>query len=190
MRKIEKAYDMEPAENLEIDCTVCPTTSPNSVCILPANKIHVIDSEICRQGKDPCEGRRNANKFIVGMVDFIKEIYNQVTIIKRLENDDYDKLLTQNVVFLKLIDASACNTVIECIARNTPLIINRIPATVEYLGSDYPLFWSTYEEATKLIEDDEKLLAGHNYLKTRDKTYLTVENLVESLKTQIVDTIC
>ena len=57
-----------------------------------------------------------------------------------LPNDAYDALLAENLVFVELYDASANNTVIECIARATPLLINRLPAVVEYLGESYPLY--------------------------------------------------
>ncbi len=50
----------------------------------------------------------------------------------------YDRLLSESVVFLDLIDASANNTVIECLARNTPVLVNRHPAVVEYLGPGLP----------------------------------------------------
>ncbi len=67
-----------------------------------------------------------------------------------MSNDDYDKLLTQNIVFLNLREASACNTLIECVVRNTPIIINRIDAVEEVLGSKYPLFYDTLEELNEL----------------------------------------
>ena len=68
-----------------------------------------------------------------------------VEVMEHLSDSAYDELLSENVVFLNLIDASAVNTVIECIVRNTPLIINRLPAIVEILGEDYPLLsnWSS-----------------------------------------------
>ena len=68
-----------------------------------------------------------------------------VEVMEHLSDSAYDELLSDIVVFLNLIDASAVNTVIECIVRNTPLIINRLPAIVEILGEDYPLLsnWSS-----------------------------------------------
>ena len=53
----------------------------------------------------------------------------------RLSNQEFDKALTKNVVFLKLRDCSAVNTVLECMARDTPIIINRHPAIEELLGA-------------------------------------------------------
>jgi len=82
-------------------------------------------------------------------------------------------------VFLDLIDVSACNTLIECIVRNTPIVINRLPAIVEYLGEDYPLYYNTLEEATSLINDDRKILEAYRYLKTKDKEFLKMETFMK-----------
>ena len=30
---------------------------------------------------------------------------------------------------------------------NTPIVINRLPAVVEYLGADYPFYFNSLEEA-------------------------------------------
>ena len=71
--------------------------------------------------------------------------------IGTLSDADYDTLLSQSVVFLKLIDASAVNTVLECVARGTPLIVNRLPALEELLGGTYLGFYDTLEEAAQLL---------------------------------------
>lgn len=131
----------------------------------------------------PCRiGAQKSNKFMFGMLEHLKEQYSKVTILNDLSNDDYDQLLTSNVVFLNLIDASACNTIIECIVRNTPILVNRLPAVVEYLGNDYPLYYNSLEEAYELLTDNEKLLKAHKYLLNKDKTFLTIENFIEKLK--------
>ncbi|MFK7801962.1 MAG: tetratricopeptide repeat protein [Anaerolineae bacterium] len=90
----------------------------------------------------------------------------------QLSNHAYDWLLTENVVFLSLFDASANNTVVECIARATPLLVNRHPAVIEYLGEDYPLFYGDFKDAAAKLLDVERLKAAHVYLKecpTRQK---------------------
>lgn len=76
----------------------------------------------------------------------------------------YDHLLSRSIVFLDLIDASANNSVIECLARDTPLLVNRHPAVVEYLGADYPLYFDDLRDAARLLEPDA-LRRGHEYLR-------------------------
>ena len=86
----------------------------------------------------------------------------------RLSNAAYDTLLSQNIAFTFFHDTSANNAVIECIARATPLLINPLPAVVEYLGKDYPLYASTLSEAADKVMDLPRIQAAHEYLKTCD----------------------
>lgn len=78
---------------------------------------------------------------------------------------EYDALLAENIVFVYLYDASVNNTVIECLARCTPLLVNRLPAVAEYLGEDYPLYYSDFEEAVSLALDRGALIAAHQHLR-------------------------
>ncbi len=101
-------------------------------------------------------------------------INTDVEIIKYLENDIYDNLLKNNIVFIKLIDASAINTLIECVVRNTPIVINKLPAVVEILGESYPLYFNTLEEASEII-NLKNIEKAHIYLKKLDKSQLKIE---------------
>ncbi|KAJ3223130.1 hypothetical protein HDU81_009390 [Chytriomyces hyalinus] len=81
------------------------------------------------------------NRFVSGLLDYTLRDVLTVEVITRHDNGEYDKLLSENIVFLKLMDASAVNTVIECIVRNTPVLVNRHPAVVEMLGTEYPFYY-------------------------------------------------
>jgi hypothetical protein len=94
--------------------------------------------------------------------------------IARLDDDAYDELLTRNVVFLELFDSSANNTIIECLVRNTPVVVNRLPALEEYLGPGYPLYYNDLGQASRLITI-ERVLQAHHYLTTLDKSRFTAE---------------
>jgi hypothetical protein len=87
-----------------------------------------------------------------------------VKTINFLSDLEYDKLLAENIVFLELYDASANNTVIECIIRNTPILINPIEPVVEYLGKDYPFYFRDIEEATKKLNNMDLIYHTHLYL--------------------------
>lgn len=89
---------------------------------------------------------------------------NDVETRAHLPNDEYDALLAENVVFVELHDASANNTVIECIARATPLLVNPLPAVVEYLGASYPLYCTDPVDAAARVTDLGRLRAAHQYL--------------------------
>jgi hypothetical protein len=106
---------------------------------------------------------------------------NTVTIKERVSNDEYDEILSSSVIFLNLFDAPANTVVIECIGRNTPLVVNRLPGLEEYLGQDYPLFYNTLPEATSILNDRVKLLEGTQYLeKLPIKDKLTKDSFLHS----------
>ena len=106
---------------------------------------------------------------------------NKVKIITFQENDLYDDLLSKNIVFLKLIDASAINTLIECIVRATPIVINKIKPVVEVLGDSYPLFYSDVSEVEKLVTM-KNIEKAHQYLKRMDKTKFKIETFIKNFQ--------
>jgi hypothetical protein len=101
-----------------------------------------------------------------------------------LSTQEYDDLLASSVVLTELIDASANNVVIECLAHATPIVVNRHPAVVEYLGADYPLYFDAIEDVADLL-DDAKIIAAHEHLLTRDKTQLDAHQFASSLRKSI-----
>jgi hypothetical protein len=76
-----------------------------------------------------------------------------------------------SVVLTELFDASANNVIVECIARGTPIIVNRHPAVVEYLGDRYPLYFGDPSEIPGLLQPDH-LLAAHRHLVSLDHWWL------------------
>ena len=91
---------------------------------------------------------------------------NSVKILDFLPNDEYDKILAENVVYLDLYDSSANNGIIECMARATPIFINRLPAVVEYLGEGYPLYIDSQYDLEEKLKDFDLIKRAHLYLKT------------------------
>jgi polysaccharide pyruvyl transferase WcaK-like protein len=111
-------------------------------------------------------------------------INNNVELINYLDNDNYDNILSKYVVFIKLYDASAVNTLIECIVRNTPIIVNKLPAIVEYLGEKYPLYYQDINEVPKLLNIkwyNNKIKKAHKYLKNMNKDHLKIETFITKL---------
>lgn len=112
----------------------------------------------------------------------LKVNLNNVKIYKFLSNEKYDEILSKNIAFMDLYDASANNAVIECIVRNTPLLINPLPSVKEYLGDNYPFYFDSLTEAAKKAEDIELIKKTVIYLenlKIKDK--LTGEYFVTSI---------
>lgn len=132
------------------------------------------------ENSDGCISIKNYDtpKYIIE--DIIQKIAS-VKIIEKLENDKYDKFLSQNIVFLDLVDCSAANTIIECIVRRTPIIIRRLAPIEEYLGKDYPLFYDNLEQVEDLLTLKNIKLA-HEYLIKKDHTFLTIEHFIKNFK--------
>jgi hypothetical protein len=59
-------------------------------------------------------------------------------------------------------------------------MINPIEPVVELLGPDYPLYYSSYYEGSKLLENTTALYEAHLYLQQMDKTNLRVETFCSS----------
>lgn len=97
-----------------------------------------------------------------------------------VDNTRFDQLLASSVLLMESYGASASNVVIECIARNTPLLVNRLPAIVEYLGEDYPLYFDNLEHAAALLTE-RKLREAYAYLQQLDKSWLSGEAFAADL---------
>ncbi len=104
-----------------------------------------------------------------------------VLVIPRADDDGYDQLLSRNIVFLDLIDASANNAVIECIARHTPLLVNDHEAVREYLGDGYPLLYRDLAEAARKADDLNLLREAHEYLARLPKERFSAQHFLDSV---------
>ncbi|KAI8822783.1 hypothetical protein BJ741DRAFT_655112 [Chytriomyces cf. hyalinus JEL632] len=122
-----------------------------------------------------------SNKYVQGAVNHLKSIDETVTLLSKLDNDAYDELLMTNVVFLNLIDAGAVNTILECIVRNTPVVVNWLPGVEEYLGEKYPLFYDTIDQVPGLVTLDT-IDKACRYLQSMDKTRFKIESFMNDFK--------
>ena len=105
-----------------------------------------------------------------------------VKVLKYAENETYDEILSRYVVFIKLYDASAVNTILECITRNTPIVVNRLPAVEEYLGSNYPLLYDSLDDVPKMLNNHKLIVKANTYLKNMNKDFLKIENFLKEMK--------
>ena len=131
-----------------------------------------------RDDDHPSRDRPIHNKWCAAALDALEAKDASVQVLERLTNEGYDSLLERNLVFLRLTDCSAVNTVLECLVRDTPLFVNRHPALAEVLGDAYPGFYENLVEASLMVTDLNKVLEIHEYLKRRDKAPYTFEAFV------------
>lgn len=121
------------------------------------------------------------NEWIASLKEFLKESENSVNVIETLSDTDYDDLLSRNIVFLKLTDAVAVNTLLECFIRNTPVLINKLPAVIELFGEDYPFYYTSFSEATEKLTL-KNIQATCRYLSNKDKTKVSLIYFQKSLQ--------
>lgn len=117
------------------------------------------------------------NKYVAGAVSLLQSYDSSVTVIPTLDDQEYDELLSTNIVFLYLIDAGAVNTVLECIVRNTPVVVNRIPPMVDLLGEGYPLFYDSLDQVPELV-NAENIAAAFDHLANMDKTKFSIDTFM------------
>lgn len=125
---------------------------------------------------------KKERKILIKEGTFNDAMYDSAKTLSFLSNKDYDKLLCENIAFTYLYDASANNTVIECIGRNTPLLVNPLEPVEEYLGKDYPFYYNSLDEAIEKARDVDLVLKTHRYLVNLPiKKKLTIEYFIKSL---------
>ena len=178
-----KGYNMSnyyPSDNFINDLTNHLSLDKSNTCICQKK----ISQNICQNISCSDQIQNNWYKHYF---NFTEDVINSVSIISKLENDDYDKLLSENIVFINLVDASAVNTVIECIVRNTPIIINKHPAILEMLGEKYPLYYeniTNYYEINKQVNDllanTSNITKAFNYLQKLDKRCYLINTFVSN----------
>lgn len=120
------------------------------------------------------------NKDSADIKPLIEDFIQRVEVIETLSDDGYDILLSENIIFLDLVDASVANTIIECIVRDTPIIVNRIPPTVELLGEDYPLFYDKISDIPSLLTI-EKISEAYGHISNLNHNIYRLDYFVNSL---------
>ena len=99
-------------------------------------------------------------------------------IIKYLSNPaDYYKQIATTICYMHVIDSSANNTILEAMSRNIPIFVNRHPAVEQYLGSHYPLYFTSISHLQYMLSDREQLYdllyRGSEYLSSINKHDIT-----------------
>lgn len=126
----------------------------------------------------------NWNKYWVNRAEYgfkclEKEIFNENLIkpilsnnvdILNLSNDEYDVFLSNSVMFVDLYDSSCNNAIIEAIVRHIPIVVRRLPATIEYLGEDYCLFFDDLDEVQYLLMNDTLLTKANKQLEAIEQS--------------------
>jgi hypothetical protein len=115
-------------------------------------------------------------------------IDDSVYVRNAVSDEEHDLLLSKSVVFLSLADAPTNTTIVECIARHTPVLVNAVGGVTEYLGDDYPFYYDDLEEASRKLMDLNLIAKTVQYLRQlpmRDK--ITFSHFIESFQNTAID---
>jgi len=158
--------------------TKCKKDTPHKNCCENCKNC----SKNCCGGGN-CSGNGNdtqiTNNWYKHFYEYNKDILN-MEVLEYISNEDYDKMMTENLVFVNLVDASAVNTVIECVVRETPIVVNKHPAVIEVLGENYPLYYTDITQIKDLLKDSSKIYKAHRHLANIDKSVYRIEYFIES----------
>ena len=79
-----------------------------------------------------------------------------------------------------MINASANNAIIELLTLHIPFFVNKLEAVVEYIGEDYPMYFTTLTEVENIINNKklliQKMKEGNEYLKNRKKQDISLSH--------------
>jgi hypothetical protein len=128
-----------------------------------------------------CSQTTLQNNWMKNMIEYVDNIVIKTDVISTVDNNSYDNLLTNNLVFLNLVDGSAVNTLIECIIRNTPVFVNKHPAAVEVLGADYPLYYDDPSKINQLLEEPLCIRDAYEHMKKINKSSYQINKFVKEL---------
>lgn len=110
-----------------------------------------------------------------------------VTVVEHLPDESYVNILCNNIVFVDYIDCAASNTIMECIATATPIILNRLPSIEEYLGPEYPFYFDNLTTDNEQFNISMNQIAEcHSYLLNMESSRYDINSFLTGLK-NIVD---
>ena len=107
-----------------------------------------------------------------------------ITVLKELKNCEYEKLFVNSCLFVYFEDCSINNIILECIKFNTPIIVNKLPSVVQYLGEDYPLYYSNQDDLSNLKNRTyllSKIVEANKYLENMNKSHVSVQSFNSKL---------
>ena len=98
-----------------------------------------------------------------------------------VDDREFDELMASSVIVCEYWDVSASNTVVEAIARSTPIFVNRLPALEEYLGGGYPLFFDDLDQVPLMLKEPARIRDAWNYLDELDKSWMSAESFAHEV---------
>jgi len=112
---------------------------------------------------------------------------NKIGIIERLSEQDYESLLNESIIFLSLKNEGAANTIIlECIARNVPILVPKIDSCLSYIGDRYPMLYPVGQIDFNEIITAKNVIQSIEYLKKMDKSKFSTDSFCNNIEKSLV----
>jgi hypothetical protein len=112
--------------------------------------------------------------------EILQKNANDVTMIYTETYQEYDSYLSKNIVLIDLFDAAANTAIVECIIRNTPILVNKVGGVIDYLGPKYPLYFNELKEIPALVTD-KKIKEAYDYLSNMNKDKFKMDTFLKDL---------
>jgi len=144
--------------------------------------------EICERVSGFGEvGVNERNKFIESLLESLKRKIHGVQVLERVDDGEYDSLLASNVIWMSVKDMSAANVLLECLVRETPVLITRHAAAEEVLGREYPLYLesSSSQHEQEVAMSRELLERTTEYMQKVDKSQYRLKTFVKEMEEKI-----
>lgn len=97
---------------------------------------------------------------------------------------EYIQYFTENIIIMENFASSANTVVMDCIMMNTPLLINKNPSVIEYLGEDYPLYFEHPEQVPELVQSI-RVRHAHEHLQRINKKQFAGEFFRKQVQARI-----
>ncbi len=103
--------------------------------------------------------------------------------LRRLSDEEYDEVILNSYIIIHQMNASANNALLECIVKNIPVFLNRLPAVEEYIGADYPLFFTDIYDLENKLKDVLLIRQAYNYLvnSTKIKELISINKFIKDI---------
>jgi len=160
------------------------------------NKNWIESAKYCVGAYALCKNTANYVSSILNI--YCEVLYYPITISnKKFDIDYYEKKEIKKVIhvghWLRNIDAfielktSKQKELLNCLNSFTNIdqkkikIIEYLPDIVEYLGEGYPLYYNSIKEASLIIENENLIKKGHEYLKEMNKQKFKIDYFIKSI---------
>lgn len=95
---------------------------------------------------------------------FFDYMLEQISHHREFTGEQFPEHLNGQIAFFHYYAGIVPGEIIQCLSTQTPFFVNALPSIIEYLGTQYPLYYYSYHDVSKKLHDRALLLSAHEYL--------------------------